>query len=126
MTPPRDDRLAREDCAIGLAAIARASHADGHAVIARIRAATACGFLTPTDVRMLAADVRTRLQLVLVRCGGCRFTAPAQDVQRLIDIIEREGRDYVRDVSLPASAHRQPCPACGQRWDIHDCPGEAS
>ena len=61
------------------------------------------GFLTPADVQAMADDVSTRLEPCLVRCGGCRFTAPAQDVKHLIDIITAEGRDYVRDVSLPAT-----------------------
>ena len=45
----------------------------------------------------------SRLEPLLVRCDGCRFTAPAQDVAHLIEIIERDGADYVRDVSFPAS-----------------------
>ena len=60
------------------------------------------GFLRDTEVAALAADPVTRLQQVLVRCGGCRFTCAAQDVAHLIAIIERDKTDYVRDVSLIA------------------------
>ena len=65
-------------------------------------ARTRFGFLSAEDLAVLAADQRTRLMRVLVRCGGCRFLAAAQDAKHLIDIITAEGRDYVRDVSLPA------------------------
>lgn len=41
-----------------------------------------------------------RLQPVLVRCGGGRFSCPAQDLKHFIDIINKEGSDYVRDVSV--------------------------
>jgi len=66
------------------------------------------GFLTEEDVAAIAEDPATRLQLLLVRCGGGRFLAPAQDVKHFIDIIERDYNtapgvgDYVRDVSIPA------------------------
>ena len=53
----------------------------------------------------------SRLEPLLVRCGGCRFTAPAQDVAHLIEIIERDGADYVRDVSFPAGGARRAVPA---------------
>lgn len=59
------------------------------------------GFLTEADVRTLAAAPSGRLTPCLVRCGGCRFTAPAQDVAHLIGLVEAGG-DYVRDVSIPA------------------------
>ena len=36
---------------------------------------------------------------VLVRCGGGRFTCPAQDAKHFIQIITEHGEDYVRDVS---------------------------
>ncbi len=42
-----------------------------------------------------------RLMPVLVRCGGCRFTCPIQDLETLTGYVEQAG-DYVRDVSLPA------------------------
>ncbi len=78
------------------------SHADGAAVIARVRAEAQGGFLREPEVAMLAADPSTRLQPLLVRCGGCRFTAPAQDVLHLIRLVEATGEEYVRDVSLLA------------------------
>lgn len=58
------------------------------------------GFLTTEDIEQLSRE--DRLCQLLVRCGACRFLAPAQCVQHLIDIIQRDNRDYVRDVSLPA------------------------
>ncbi len=44
-----------------------------------------------------------RLKPVLVRMGGCRFTAAAQDAGRIIAALEASG-DYCRDVSYPAPA----------------------
>ena len=41
-----------------------------------------------------------RLQPVLVRCGGGRFSCPVQDLDHFVDIIGADGRDYVRDVSI--------------------------
>ena len=58
------------------------------------------GFIAKSDLPELVRV--SRLEPVLVRCGGCRFTAPAQDVAHLIAIITRDGTDYVRDVSFPA------------------------
>ena len=60
------------------------------------------GFVGPQMLAIVAGDNETRLTLLLVRCGGGRFMAPAQDVQHFMDIIKADGRDYVRDVSLPA------------------------
>lgn len=77
------------------------THTDGPLVLERC-ARDAGGFLRDTDVELVAADPTTRLTLLLVRCGGCRFLAPAQDVAHLIAIIERDGTDYIRDVSRPA------------------------
>lgn len=57
-------------------------------------------FLTESDVAALAKNQETRLTLLLVRCDGGRFIAPAQDVEHFIQLIERDGGDYVRDVSL--------------------------
>ena len=70
------------------------------AFLARIRRDRA-GVLTPADVDTLAAHPKGRLTLVLVRCGGCRFLTPAQDVVTLVAIIGRDGTEYVRDLSLP-------------------------
>jgi hypothetical protein len=57
------------------------------------------GFLNSGEVKVLATDPDTRLMPLLVRMGGCRFTAPAQDVSRIIDALEAAG-DYCRDVAL--------------------------
>lgn len=57
------------------------------------------GFVTESDIPAIIAE--KRLQLLLVRCGGGRFMCPAQDVQHFISILEADGRDYVRDVSIP-------------------------
>lgn len=59
------------------------------------------GWLTKEDVQVLASDMELRLQWCLVRCGGCRFTCPAQDVEHLVHCVEAGG-DYVRDVCIPA------------------------
>lgn len=80
---------------------ARLAHADGRLVLERVQRER-YGFLLDHEIEMVAADPRTRLQLLLVRCGCGRFLAPAQDVAHYISIIERDGVDYVRDVSIPA------------------------
>lgn len=98
---------------------ARAVHGDGFAVLARVRAEGAGGFLTELDVRILAHDERTRLQPLLVRCHRCRFLTPAQDVEYLVKIIEQTQEasgvgaisDGVRDVSLPVG---------DGRWTVQD------
>jgi hypothetical protein len=59
------------------------------------------GFLLDSDVAQLAACNRSRLWLLLVRCGACRFLAAAQDVAHLCRCVEAGG-DHVRDVSFPA------------------------
>jgi hypothetical protein len=41
-----------------------------------------------------------RLQSVLVRCGGGRFSCPVQDLNHFISIISRDGKDYIRDISV--------------------------
>jgi hypothetical protein len=40
--------------------------------------------------------------LLLIRCGCGRFLAPAGCVKHFADIVDREGGDYVRDISFPA------------------------
>jgi len=56
------------------------------------------GCLTAADMpELIAADPK---RLCLIRCNRARFLAPAQDVPHLVDIITREGSDWVRDVSL--------------------------
>jgi hypothetical protein len=64
------------------------------------------GFLYSTDIEALTDDPETRLMQLLVRCGGCRFVAAAQDVPHLIHCIQTGG-DYVRDVSIPANPHNE-------------------
>jgi hypothetical protein len=59
------------------------------------------GYLTKADVEYIAQN--DRLRQLLVRCGCCRFTCPAQDVEHLVGMIGRDSTDYVRDVSLLAS-----------------------
>lgn len=59
------------------------------------------GFICKEDLPGIIAE--ERLHPVLVRCGGGRFTCPAQDVDNFISIIERDGQDYVRDVCFPAN-----------------------
>ena len=59
------------------------------------------GFLRDADMpELIALD---RLCPVLVRCGGCRFTCAAQDVEHLLKCIEAGG-DYCRDVSFPVGS----------------------
>ena len=58
------------------------------------------GFLTMDDVKSIIAF--DRLMLLLVRCGNGRFLTPAQNVEWFCNIIDKEGTDYVRDISLPA------------------------
>jgi hypothetical protein len=57
------------------------------------------GFVVAADMdELIALD---RLLPVLVRCGGCRFTCPAQDVARIVTAILASG-DYVRDIAVSA------------------------
>ena len=56
------------------------------------------GFVMDDEIDQIVHE--NRLHPCLVRCGGGRFTAPAQDVAHFIAIIERDGHDYVRDVFL--------------------------
>ena len=59
------------------------------------------GYLTlPRLAELIELD---RLCPILVRCGQCRFTCGAQDVEHLLRCIELGG-DYVRDVSFPAGS----------------------
>ena len=67
------------------------------------------GFLTEPEVAALAADPKTRLLWLLVRCNGGRFSCPAQDVKHFIALVERRDPtdslplgEWVRDVSIPA------------------------
>jgi len=62
--------------------------------------ATNGGFLTMNDLAVIAKE--DRLKMILVRMGNSRFLAHAQDVKWLVEIVQRDGKDYVRDISLPA------------------------
>jgi len=68
------------------------------------------GFLSPTDLEIIAHH--DRLRQVLVRCGNGRFLCAAQDAKHFMAIIKRDAdahgqtdpdTDYVRDVSLPTT-----------------------
>lgn len=52
-------------------------------------------YLTKESLAQLAAV--NRLEQCLVRMSQCRFVAAAQDAQRIIDALEKDG-DYCRDV----------------------------
>lgn len=54
--------------------------------------ATRYGFITQPELKIVANDNRTRLELILVRCGGGRFMCPAQDVKHFLEIIEQHNR----------------------------------
>ena len=56
------------------------------------------GSIREQDLPAIIAE--DRLCPVLVRTSRCRFTAPAQDVAYLIDLIENAPGDYLRDVSF--------------------------
>lgn len=61
-----------------------------------------------TSTEQLQELIRTdRLRPLLVRCGRCRFTAPAQDVPFLVEAINKAG-DYVRDISFPSTVTLSP------------------
>ncbi len=59
-------------------------------------------WISEDQVSLLAGDPDTRLTPILIRCGACRFTAPAQNVAHVIAALEAAG-DYVRDASLPVT-----------------------
>jgi len=56
------------------------------------------GFITEDQIDGVVKE--DRLQPCLIRCGGGRFSCPAQDVRHFVNIISEHGKDYVRDVSL--------------------------
>lgn len=79
-------------------------HFEPAALLARV-SQDQYGFLTQSDVALLAGHPASRLLQVLVRCGGCRLVCAAQDVRHLIALVESgsdDGPEYVRDVSLLA------------------------
>jgi hypothetical protein len=57
------------------------------------------GFITEDQIDELIE--KNRLMKVLVRCGCGRFVCPVQDVRHFISIIQKEGSDYIRDISIP-------------------------
>lgn len=59
------------------------------------------GFLSAADLEIIAHH--DKLRQVLVRCNNGRFTCAAQDAKHFMDIITRDGEDWVRDVSLPTT-----------------------
>ena len=77
-------------------------HFEPAALVARVLQ-DAGGFLTQSEVALLAGHLSSRLTQLLVRCGGCRFVCAAQDVRHLITLVESgsdDGPEYVRDVSV--------------------------
>ena len=56
------------------------------------------GFIRDDDLDAVIKE--NRLQPLLIRCGCGRFICPAQDAKHFIDIIEKDNRDYIRDVSI--------------------------
>jgi hypothetical protein len=102
MTPEIDDEVvvfARAPISKAEAAILTTPHFDPEALRARV-VRDAFGFVSKPEVEALAAHPVSRLWPLLVRCGGSRFVAAAQDVATLIAAVEASG-DYVRDVSFP-------------------------
>lgn len=58
-------------------------------------------FLTNEDIPEVERVDRTIM--VLVRCGNGRFLCPVQNALHFCNIIDKEGTDYVRDVSFPSN-----------------------
>ena len=58
------------------------------------------GFILENQIEQIVAI--NRFEQILIRCGNGRFLCPAQDAKHFISIIEKEGSDHIRDVSLPA------------------------
>jgi len=71
----------------------------GKAMIQTVKA-DQMSFVTEDQLAVIAKDEETRMTPILVRCGMGRFTCPAQDAAHFVKIIEAEGSDYVRDVSI--------------------------
>lgn len=63
----------------------------------------AYGFVGPDEIAAIADE--NRFEMLLVRCGGGRFIAPAQDINHFVELINASGTDYVRDVSFPARSY---------------------
>ena len=77
----------------------QAPHFDPQALRARVLR-DRFGFVSASEVELLAGHNVSRLWQLLVRCGGCRFLAAAQDVAVISAALTNAG-DYVRDVSFP-------------------------
>ena len=58
-------------------------------------------FLSNEDIKEV--EKIDRMMLVLVRCGNGRFLCPVQNAIHFCNIIDKEGTDYVRDVSFPSN-----------------------
>ena len=74
------------------------AHFDPFAFWSRLRHTGAVG---PAELELMATHDRMRLWPILIRFGGSRCTAPAQDARRIIAALEASG-DYCRDASFPA------------------------
>jgi len=59
------------------------------------------GYLGADDVRFFAEHEPQRQ--ILVRCSAGSFVCAAQDALIFAGIINREGSNYVRDISFPAA-----------------------
>lgn len=59
------------------------------------------GSLTNEDIPEV--EKIDRMMMVLVRCGNGRFLCPVQNAIHFCNIIDKEGTDYVRDVSFPSN-----------------------
>ena len=59
------------------------------------------GFITQEDVNKVLASSpgKYRLRQVYVRCGAGRFTCALQDLDFMIESVEKNGT-YIRDVAL--------------------------
>ena len=58
------------------------------------------GFVRDVDLPAVIAE--DRFCPLIVRCGSGRFTVPAQDCAHFVAIVEKEGSDYIRDISILA------------------------
>lgn len=60
------------------------------------------GFVTKAELAVIAASRDYGGIMMLVRCGSGRFLARAGEASHFVDIVTREGSDYVRDVAISA------------------------
>jgi hypothetical protein len=68
-------------------------------ILLKVLSKTQFGFITKEDLDILEVEM-PNLPL-LIRCGGDRYVAQAQDAKARMDYVDETG-DYVRDVSIPA------------------------